>query len=250
MTRKTIVTVLLMMVSLFNIASSFAQDPNRLMLVTNEFPPYASFKDGQFSGIAVDIITKLMSQAGYPGKIIILPWKRALQYSQNQKMMLFPYTRRPYREKSFKWIGPILNDRFVFAVRSSDKRIFSNIDDFKNLQIGVNESTPTAFRLHELAFEKLQIVTSEKFNAKKLVAGNRIDAWYAPYLILKYTIQFEKIAEKEIRIAFLDIGVDMYIAASLSVPDETIALWQKNLDEMKENGTYQLILSKSIYKPR
>ena len=237
-------TALLMIVSFFCIASSFAQDSNGLMLVTNEFPPYASFRDGQLSGIAVDIVTTLMNQAGYSGKIIMLPWKRALQYSQNQKMMLFPYTRRPYRKKSFKWIGPILNDRFVFAVRRSDKRAFSNIDDLKNLQIGVNQSTPTAFRLHELGFQKLQVVTSEKFNAKKLVAGKRIDAWYAPYLILKHTLQFEKIAEEEIRIAFFDIDVDMCIGASLSVPDETVALWQKTLDEMKADGTYQLILSR------
>ncbi|MCB2146522.1 MAG: transporter substrate-binding domain-containing protein [Deltaproteobacteria bacterium] len=205
MTRKTEIMALLMIVSFSFVAFSFAQDSNELMLVTNEFPPYAAFRDGQFSGIAADIVTKLMNQAGYPGKII--------------------------------------NDRFVFAVRSSDKRIFSSIDDFKNLQIGVNESTPTAYRLRELGLKKLQMVTSEKFNAKKLVAGNRIDAWYAPYLILKYTIQFEKIAEKEIRIAFHDIEVEMYIGASLSVPDETVALWQRNLGEMKEDGTYQLILS-------
>ena len=81
---------------------------------------------------------------------------------------------------------------------------------------------------------------------KKLVSPNRIDAWYCSYLILKYTMKLEGIDEKLIRIAYTDINVEMYIGASLTVPDEIVARWQINLDELKENGKYQDILYDSI----
>jgi polar amino acid transport system substrate-binding protein len=39
----------------------------------------------------------------------------------------------------------------------------------------------------------------------------------------------------------------MYIAASLSVPDEIVSSWQKNLDDLKKSGQYQQILKKYGY---
>lgn len=156
--------------------------------------------------------------------------------------MLFPYTRMPYREKDFKWIGPILKDCFVFAVPTSTKRTFIDIKEFKNLCIGVSSSTPTLARLKELGFKHIQVVASEKLNAKKLVLAKRIDAWFIPYLIMKHTLKAAGIDESQVRIALRDLEVHMYIGASSSVSDETIALWQKNFNEMKGDGTYQRIV--------
>jgi hypothetical protein len=56
----------------------------------------------------------------------------------------------------------------------------------------------------------------------------------------------EGLDEKLLRIAYKDMDVEMYIGASLSVPDEMVAQWQKALDEMKETGKYQDLLYDSI----
>lgn len=241
--RKVLLITLFL---LFDIAYGFAEDPEELALVTNDFPPYSYKQDGQWSGIAADIVTALMKQAAFKGRIEMLPWKRAVIYSlEGKKMMLFPFTRRPFREKKYKWIGPIGSDSFVFAVPGEDKRIYTSIEDFRNMQIGVNGSTPTAARLQALGFKNLQVVTSEKLNANKLIGLNRIDAWYSTYLILKHTVKSLNIDESKIRIIFWDIRVDMYIAATLSVPDETVSRWQNNLDAMKADGRYQMIMQKS-----
>jgi len=217
---------------------------NDLLLVTNEFPPYTIIEEGEFSGISVDIVKQLSSLAGHSYNIVMLPWKRALKESQFRKVLLFPYTRRPYREKQFKWIGPIMTDTFVFAVNREDKRHFKTIDDFRDLEIGVIQGTPTAYRLKKMGFENLQFVIQEKQNAFKMVHGHRIDAWYVPELILTRTLRSEGIAFEKIRIAYKDIDVDMYIAASLSVPDEIVTLWQKNFEHLKKSGQYRQILKK------
>ena len=233
-----------MFIVFFNSNSGDCRNSDDLILVTNEFPPYTIIKDGEFSGIAVDIVKKLTSSAGYSCEITMLPWKRALKESQSRNVLLFPYTRRPYRETQFKWIGPIMKDIFVFAVNSYDNRRFNTIEDFRSLEIGVVQGTPTAYRLKELGFEKIQFVLQEKQNAFKLIYGNRIDAWYVPELILNQTLKSKGIKFEKMKIAYKDTEVEMYIAASLSVPDEIVTLWQKNFDDMKKHGHYREILEK------
>ena len=242
------ITALSLTLFLFIINVHSAQSSDELLFFTNDFPPYTCIEQGRFSGIAVDIVKELMNRTGDCGKICMMPWKRALECSRRKSVMLFPYTRVPFREKQFKWIGPIMKDRFVFAVPASDDRTFTSIDDFKTVQVGVSVSTPTYQRLKDLGFGRLQTVLSEKQNAKKLISVERIDAWYAPYLILKYTLQALNMDEHQVRIAFQDLDVDMYIGTSLKVPDKTVAAWQKNLDKMKKTGTYQALLTQNGYQ--
>ena len=142
---------------------------NELMLITNEFPPYTIIKNGEFSGIAVDIVNKLSILGGYPSKIIMLPWKRALVESQNRKVLLFPYTRRPYRLKQFKWIGPIMTDAFVFAVSSDDNSKFNTIEDFRDLEIGVVQGTPTVHRLKKNGVQEITARHARETKCFKMV---------------------------------------------------------------------------------
>ena len=222
-----------------------AGDGQECRLITDDFPPYASYNDGRLSGIAVAIVKELMKSTGCSGKIETLPWKRAIAYSRISKAMLFPFTRRPYREKEYKWIGPILKDRFVFAVCNEDTSNYTHIDDFRDLEVGVVIGTPTEHRLQELAFNHIQSVAAEKQNAMKMLGAHRIDAWYSTERILYHTIKSLGIDPKEIRIALQDIDVEMYIAASKSIPDELVLKWQDSLDAMKDSGRYQAILEKN-----
>ena len=241
--RKTMATSLFLLAVFVKAGFGFTSISDDLMFVTDDFPPYAFVEKGHIYGIAADIVNELMNRAGYDGKIIMLPWSRAQKYSEYYKMMLFPYVRVPYREKYFKWIGPIMKDCFVVAVPGSNKQIFTDINEFKTLRVGVNDGSPMFVRLKALGFKSLQVVPSEKLNAKKLVIGKRIDAWFAPYLILKHTLESAGIDANKIRIAFRDQDVDMYIGASLNVSEETIALWQANFEKMKVDGTYQRIVN-------
>ncbi|WP_419659981.1 extracellular solute-binding protein, family 3 [Desulfosarcina variabilis str. Montpellier] len=245
--RIKIITFLLIIIC-FNAREGCCKVPQDLLLVTNEFPPYTIIRSGEFSGIAIDIVKQLSNLTGSSDQIVTLPWKRALYNAKNKNVFLFPYTRQPYREKQFKWVGPIMIDKFVFGVNSNEKRNFNSIEDFRDLSIGAVYSTPTAYRLKELGFKRLQLVNLEKQNAFKLVYANRIDAWYVPELILNHTLQSEGIKSDKVKIAFKDIDVEMYIAGSLSVPDEIVTSWRKGLDDMKKNRQYHQILKKYGYE--
>ena len=222
----------------------FAGGTDTCLLITDDFPPYSFYRDGRLAGMAVDIVNLLMKDTGFHGKIDVLPWKRAIDYASRSKVMLFPFTRMPYREKKYRWIGPIAKDRFVFAVCREDKGSYASIESFRDLEIGVVNGTPTAFRLRAMGFDHLQVVNLEKQNAMKLIGAHRIDAWYASYRIIRYTLKSLGLPEKEIRFAFSDIDVEMYIGASLGVPDEMVAKWQHALDAMKADGRYRSVMDR------
>lgn len=234
---------MIVLLFLFSATLGLANEKSDFIIVTDHFPPYSSIKGDQVSGLAVDIVTQLMQATGYTGRIQVMPWGRVDK--DNHKKMLFPFTRRPYREHKFKWIGPILQDCFVFVVRRANSTEYTDIQDFKDVRVGVARGTPTAERLRQFGFDRVQIVALEKLNARKLIYGNRIDAWYSTYFIIKHTLKELGIDENTMRTALFDVNVDMYIGATLDMSDALILAWQKELDRTKADGRYQAILEKN-----
>lgn len=225
----------------FNTSDLHAQQPE-IMVVTGELPPYSFTQNGEISGVATDIVKELMHRVAYINGITSQPWKRAIVTSKRYRLT-YPLARTPEREQNYKWIGPILEDHFAFAVQSSNTVDFNNINDFKKLTVGVNRGAPTELRLKRLNFERIEAVTKEKHNAKKLIT-DRIDAWYTTALMIKSQLKHLGINKTQVKIAFNDLKIEMYLVASLDIKDELVALWQKKLDEMKSDGSYQAILKK------
>jgi polar amino acid transport system substrate-binding protein len=223
--------------------SHAAAQNSDLRIITGDLPPYSYQQDARQVGVATDILREVMQRVGCSAAIEVRPWARAIMESLKDKTMSYPLARLPYREDKYCWIGPLLEDRYVFAVLSSNPAVFKHIDNFKDLPIGVNRGAPTAARLEELGFTNLQIANEEKVNPLMLFK-ERITAWYSSKLIITHTLKNSGFDKDKIKIAFSDIPIQMYIAASLNLKSEA-AKWQKALDEMKSDGTYRIILEKN-----
>ncbi|MCX4025757.1 transporter substrate-binding domain-containing protein [Endozoicomonas sp. SM1973] len=210
-------------------------------VITGELPPYAYTQNSQLTGVATDIVKAMMQQVGYKKLIVLRPWARAIKMSHGKNIMIFPIARLPYREKQYLWIGPILMDAFTFAVQKQNTQQYSSIKDFIPLKVGVNRGAPTAVRLQKLGFNNLQLVSSENINASMLLKG-RFDAWYTTGLMTQHVVKQLNQPTNAVRIAFNDITIQMYIAASLNLVDAS-QRWQKTLDQLKQTGQYQKILA-------
>lgn len=210
-------------------------------VITGELPPYAYSKNKQLTGVVTDIVKAIMQQVGYKQLIAVKPWARAIKISYTKNMMIFPIARLPYREKKYLWIGPILTDAFTFAVKKQNSQLYTSISNFIPLKVGVNRGAPTAIRLTKLGFNNLQLVNGESINANMLLKG-RFDAWYTTRLMTQHVIQQLKQPPNAVRIAFTDITIRMYIAASLNLKVAS-QRWQQALDQLKRDGTYQNILT-------
>jgi len=241
---KHMTMILVLVVCCLTIPDLHAQQSD-IKIFTSEIPPFAyKAEDGEITGIATEVVRKIMHRIGHTGNIIVEPWKRVLVNSE-QGRLSYPVSRTPDREKQYrwKWIGPILSQRYTLTVLASNAQVFNTIDDFKKMRIGVIRGAPSETRLAKLGFLQIDDVTAEDQNLKKLIAG-RIDAWYATDLITQGVVKQLGIDKSLIKTAFSEERIDIYIVAAPDVDDKVVGLWQKALDEIKSDGTFLEIMKK------
>lgn len=215
-----------------------------LKIVTGELPPYSYTQDGKQAGVGTDIVEEIKRRTACTAQIESRPWKRVMAESGDHQQLIYPLARTPAREAHFKWIGPFLKDKLIFAVRASDTRRFSGVDDFRMLTVGANRGAATEMRLQELGLQKVDLGGSEEINLRKLL-NRRFDVWFTSTHLLESALRNSGHDMRDVKIAASDIDLQLYVAASLDVDDRTVRLWQKTLDDMKADGNYQVILDKN-----
>ena len=234
------IPIVLLLLYLF---SAQVVNADSIQILTGELPPYSYTDGNEHTGIGGDIVNEIFKRTKTPYPIQSLPWSRSVVLSQKEdNRLIYPLGRTKERENNYLWIGPILEDRLVFLVRASDERTFGSLDDFKDLKVGVLLNAPPQKRLQGLNFTKIDTVHSEDVNIKKLLKG-RLDAWYAAERIMMHTIDKEGFDKNEFKVGFVDRELIFYIGASKSLAT-LAAAWQKTLDEMKSDGTYQKIVDR------
>ena len=231
---------ILLLIFLMSLSKAYSIN-DKLSISTGELAPYSYIKNNVLTGIAIDIVKELQKRTNYKHEILQKPWARVIRESESKNMMTFPIARLPYREKLYKWIGPILTDKTIFAVKKSNFKEISSIEELKNYSIGVNRGAPTAKRLHSLHFKNLNIVSSET-QLSKMFIKERFKLWYSTKYMIYDILNKEGFNMRELKIMYTDLTLHMYIATSLDIDNKIIEKWQKELNKMKEDGRYQKIL--------
>ncbi|SLM32587.1 putative Family 3 extracellular solute-binding protein [Desulfamplus magnetovallimortis] len=232
----------LFVISIFCIFASIQNiNADTINILTGELPPYSYSENGEQYGLGSAIVKEICNRTGAACHIETLPWSRSVVLSQKQEnSIIYPLGRTKEREEKYLWIGPILKDRLVFAVRKSDERTFNSLDDLKDLKIGVILNAPPQKRLQNMKFSQIDTVIDESINGKKLLKG-RIDAWYAAELIMMDAIKKGGLNQDEFKIGFVDMDLVFYIGTSKNMTDIAIK-WQEVLEGIKSDGTYDKII--------
>lgn len=219
-----------------------------LNLMSEDYPPY-NYPDisGEPTGISIDIVKKIISKTGDKDNITILPWARSYNNIQTKKnQVLFVMTRTTKRENLFKWVGPIASNNWVLFTKKDSLIKINSLNDAKNKQytIGTYKDDACELFLKENGFTNLASVTDDQLNVKKL-SKDRIDMWIVgEYQGLikakrsKKNFKFKKVFDVK--------KTQLYIAFSKDISDDIIKRWQKELDILKLNGEYQIILDKYL----
>ena len=115
---KTILTTLLVLVAA---TISWATPLDKLILISEEYPPLNYTEDGLRRGIATDLLVEILAAAGSLKShkdIASLPWARAYQLARrHDNILLFSVSRTRDREPLFHWVGPILQSEIVLIAR-------------------------------------------------------------------------------------------------------------------------------------
>jgi len=239
---KTVNTlVMAIIVLMFFVSAAMAQT---FTIMTEEYPPYNYTEDGKLTGLSTEVVQAIADRIGHSKEVEVMPWTRAytlIQKSEGQ--ILFSMTRTEAREELFKWVGPVAANKWVLFARKGSGIKLASLDEAKKIgKIGTYKDDAAESFLKAEGFSNLDSVLNDEQNVPKLTAG-RIDLWIVGELQGIYKAKKKGVADQLEKV--LDVkDTQLFIAFSKNTPVEVIAAWQKALDEMKADGSYEAIVKK------
>lgn len=240
MKRLCQVILVLVMVSFTSTFVSAAD----FKIMTEEYPPFNYTDNGKLTGVSSEIVLEIAKRIGHSTDVSVEPWARAYALIQKKDgLVLFSMTRTEKRENLFKWAGPIAPNKWVLFAKKGSGITINSLDDAKKVgKIGTYKDDATEAFLKDSGFTNVDSVLKDDQNVPKLAAG-RIDLWIVGELQGIYKAKKQNKSDSLEKV--FDVkDTQLYIAFSKTTSDEEVAKWQKALDEMKADGTYDAMMSK------
>lgn len=219
-----------------------------LSIYTENNPPGSYLVEGRPAGMAVEVVREILRRLEQPDTIEIVPWSRGYNMTLTHKnVVLFSTTRLPQREDLFQWVGPLYTQTWGFyAIKRSGLNINSLDDAKKTARIGTYLNDAKEQFLKEKGFDNLVSANRNLINVRRLLQGD-IDLWVSSDLNVNHIIRQAGEDASQIELIYPFHTVENYIAFSRQTESSLVVAWQKILEAMKQDGTYQAIVDRFVY---
>lgn len=240
MMRKLIAIFL---AAIFFKAGSLAQP--LIIYCENDPPSQILNTDNSLSGFAVDAVREIQKRVHNNDPIAMVPWARGYNAIQSKpNILLFSMNRTADRNPLFQWIGPILESQYGFYVKADSRIIIASLDDARKIgTIGVYRDDVRDLFLTKAGFANLDRAVDNQTNIKKLMSG-RIDAFAGSPLGIAEVLGLAGFQATDVKLAFIFLKTQSYIAASKNMPVGIVEAWNDVLASMKADGSFKAILDK------
>jgi polar amino acid transport system substrate-binding protein len=242
--KKLCLPVVLILITI----SAFAQE---VKIVTENYPPYNYEENGKVKGVSTEIVRAVLKEMGLNIKITVYPWARTYRLAlEEPNTLIYSIARTPEREHKFKWVGVIAPaDQVLLSLKERTDIKLNNLDDTRKYKIGTVRDDVIEHHLLSNGFKvgkNIDRCNNYNSNIKKLLR-KRIDLCaigkLVGYNILRKIGHEPGDTVKQVyRFDVLSKGVNM--AFQKDTPDEVVNKFRRGLEKIKENKTYDKILSK------
>ncbi|MBC3372479.1 ABC transporter substrate-binding protein [Pseudomonas sp. SWRI92] len=224
---------------------SFKSQAETIEVVTED-SLYAYLRDEKLVGPGIRIASETLKQAGLSDHHMALyPWARAYEMALHEpNVLIFPLDRTPAREQLFKWVGEIHRSTSrLYKLRGGERITVGSLEEAKQYSIGVVRNDAKQVYLQGRGFSRLVVSANNHDNFQKL---------------LNRQVQLVPMPENTARLMSQDAQVDfealeevyaldeqphrVYLAFSLSTPDETVAKAQRAFEALKASGEVARIM--------
>ena len=241
MTWKIVFTTL----GLFAGAACCRAEPLRIF--TDDSPPVTLNRNGAPAGWAVEVVKEIERRVGETAEIRLVPWARAYHAGLHEpNVALFATMWTEARAPLFRWVGPLQTLHMSFYGRAGDGIEIASTDDARRFKsIGVTRQFAVDEELTRLGFANLDRVERPSQMIEMLLAGrNEIfasdDGFVSPAVLGPLKVPDGVIVKK-----YEFKTTRTYIAFSLATPPEIAKAWQKALDDMRADGTFDRLYGKN-----
>lgn len=237
---------LLSLILALSLSSTCVAAENTITAAADPWPPFAD-PDHPQQGLSIEIVTAAFENQGYTLKMNFVPWARALDGVQKGTYDICPTIwLTEERKKTFVFSSPYTANKIKFIKNKGDAFEFDTIESLSGKTVGVIRGYSYGADFIEAANFKKEAVNKLEINIKKLVE-NRIDLTLEDEIVAKDMIK-QKFPELTDKLEFTKNALsenNLYIATSLTNPNhqQIIEAFNKGLQAIKDNGTYEKILS-------
>jgi len=225
-------------------AAAMAQTIN---LLTEDAYPFQYLDNKQLTGMAVEVVTETFKRAGVAHKDEVLSWKDAYDRAQvYPNTCIYSTARTENREKAFKWIGPIVENKWAAFAKKGFTGKLSKPEDFAQYRVGVLQGDAKERYLKDLRVTFRVPESDDAKNPSKLTLNrtepDKIDLWITGYYTGAHVAA--KTGVKDIFPVWVFQSSENYLACNLSLPEATADKLQKALDAMKRDGAHAAIVAR------
>lgn len=210
------------------------------LLVTEEWAPYNYRENNQLTGMATDIVQRIMALTGDKFEVLFLPSMRSgLTLKTRPKTILYSMFRTAEREQMYKWVGPIVEESIHPYQLASAQPLVNTLEQLLRApqlttrHAGLIPDTLQArgfANLDKTATESLQLYRMLLAGRTALIVGDT-DAGVA------YYSRQLNIAPGTLRQVPVELyRSSLYIAFSRDSDDEVVAAWANALEQLRQSG--------------
>lgn len=217
----------------------------QLTVMTKNYPPYQYIVDGRLRGPAVAIVQEIMRRLDIKAEIQMMPWGRAFRsLKRKPDHVLFSVTRTAQRERQFKWVGPLVSFNMSFYKMRGSKITLLKIEDAKQYRVGVGKQSPGHFYLMQHNFPTIIVdYIDRRFSLPRMLQAGRIDLWLTGDPTAVHMARMAGVNPANLKQAMVVMTQELYIAFSRATPDEMVDRWQRVLNQIKFDGTYNSFMA-------
>ncbi|WFS62019.1 transporter substrate-binding domain-containing protein [Pseudodesulfovibrio thermohalotolerans] len=227
----------------------FAQgtdDAGNLTYLTEEFRPLSYTIDGKPAGLAVSLLKLLWKEMGVPEQPIqVMPWPRVYDTLQlDPHIMIFSMYRTAEREKSFKWVGPIVKGRLaLFSLRSRHLKT-NSLKNLTGSRIASLRDIAAASKMLRAGF--VPTYASNAAHAIQLLESGRVDALALDELRFRQALTTLDIPPETFEIIYVLSEESLCYALSPDTEDTLVARFQKALDTVIKKPDYRKLRARFL----
>lgn len=218
---------------------------SQLRLLTEDTPPMSFMRDGEPSGLAVEVVRALMARTGDRGEIELLPWTRAFHLAQQKAdIALFSTVRTPERENKFLWVGPIVvGTTSFYSLKSRGLAIDTLQQAAASGPLALPKQWYTFETLEARGFTNLYGVSSPTQMVTLLKHG-RVQLIATEDLTLAGELASVGLKPQDVTAHVPFMRSAYYIAFSPQTSVVRVVRWQRALQQMHEDGSLAAILKR------
>jgi polar amino acid transport system substrate-binding protein len=177
--------------------------------------------------------------------IQVLSWSQGYDLVLNKPgTVLFSMARLGTREKTFKWAGPVISLKFVLFAKKG-KINPESLRNLKQYRYGaiVNEAGEFLLLEQGVPTQNIDRSTTNARMVKKLASG-QVDMIAFSELATEEIFNKKGLDPRKFESVGVLSGSSLWYAFHRDVPGEVVAAYQKSLDSIRADGTYDRILAK------